>query len=110
GSYAGEYGSRNTYHFYPHGFEVMAPHNQRAAQVADHFLTQSLPRRTRYYNDDDRMAAHYLYDWMQAYIDFSSVRAEVQLSDRPPFRKYFNKAGLVSLYTGDYHAVLNLSK
>lgn len=110
GSYAGEYGSRNTYHFYPHGFEVMAPHNQKAAQVADHFLTHALPRRTRYYNDDDRMAAHYLYDWMQAYVDFSQVRAEVPLSERPPFRKYFHKAGLVSLYTGEYHAVLNLSK
>src|SRR5690606_38816730 len=24
GSYAGEYGSRNTYHFYPHGFELLA--------------------------------------------------------------------------------------
>lgn len=110
GSYAGEYGSRNTYHFYPHGFEVMAPHNQRAAQVADHFLTHSLPLRTRYYNDDDRMCAHYLYDWMQAYQDFSPVRAQVPLSERPPFRKYFHKAGMVVMDTGDYHAALNLHK
>ena len=110
GSYAGEYGSRNTYHFYPHGFEVMAPHNQRAAQVADHFLTHSLPRRTRYYNDDDRMCAHYLYDWMQASIDFSPVRAATPLSKRAPFRKYFPKAGIVVMDTGDYHAALNLSK
>ena len=27
GSYGGEYGSRNTYHFYPHGFELLAPHS-----------------------------------------------------------------------------------
>ena len=26
GSYGGEYGSRNTYHFYPHGFELMTPY------------------------------------------------------------------------------------
>lgn len=110
GSYAGEYGSRNTYHFYPHGFEIMAPHNPKAAQVADHFLTHSLPRRTRYFNDDDRMCAHYLYDWIQSYVDFSPTRAQVPLSERPPFRKYFHKAGLVSLYTGDYQAVLNLDK
>lgn len=110
GSYAGEYGSRNTYHFYPHGFEVMAPHNQRAAQVADHFLTHSLPNRSRYFNDDDRMCAHYLYDWMQSYLDFSPVRATQPLSQRPPFRKYFHKAGMVVLDTGDYHAALNLHK
>lgn len=110
GSYAGEYGSRNTYHFYPHGFEIMAPHNQRAAQVADHFLTHSLPRRTRYYNDDDRMCAHYLYDWMQASLDFSPVRAATPLEKRQPFRKYFPKAGLIVMDTGDYHAALNLNK
>ncbi len=110
GSYGGEYGSRNTYHFYPHGFEVMAPHNQKAAQVADHFLTHSLPRHTRYYNDDDRMCAHYLHDWMQSYLDFSTVRAAAPLSERVPFRKYFPKAGLVVLDTGDYHAALNLNK
>jgi len=110
GSYAGEYGSRNTYHFYPHGFELMAPHNQRAAQVADHFLTHSLPMRTRYFNDDDRMCAHYLYDWMQASLDFSPVRAQTPLSQRQPFRKYFHKAGMIVLDTGEYHAALNLSK
>lgn len=110
GSYGGEYGSRNTFHFYPHGFEIMAPHNARAAQVADHFLTHSLARRSRYFNDDDRMCAHYVYDWMQAYGDFSPVRAQVPLSERAPFRRYFPKAGLVSLFTGDYQAVLNIHK
>ena len=40
GSYGGEYGSRNTYHFYPHGFELMAPHTEKAGQIADRFLAQ----------------------------------------------------------------------
>ena len=43
GSYAGEYGSRNTFHFYPHGFEVMAPHEEKAGQIADQFLRLGLP-------------------------------------------------------------------
>jgi len=110
GSYAGEYGSRNTYHFYPHGFEVMAPHNPRAAQIADHFLTHALPRRTRYFNDDDRMCAHYLYDWMQAYNDFSPVRATEPLAARPPVRKTFPKARLHVEITPQYHAVVSLAK
>lgn len=110
GSYAGEYGSRNTYHFYPHGFEIMAPFNQKAAQIADHFLTHAIPNKTRYFNDDDRMCAHYIYDWIQSWSDFSEVRAAVPLNKRPPFRKYFPKAGMVVLQSPDYHAALNLNK
>lgn len=110
GSYAGEYGSRNTYHFYPHGFEVMAEHNQRAAQIADQFLNYALPNRSRYFNDDDRMCAHYLYDWMQSYLDFSQVRSQKPLNAREPFQKYFEKARMYVELTPSYHAVLNLSK
>jgi hypothetical protein len=110
GSYAGEYGSRNTYHFYPHGFEIMAPLNPRAAQIADQFLLEALPRRTRYYNDDDRMCAHYLYDWMQSYLDFSPVRSAEPLESRPPFQKYFEKARLYVEKTPHYYAVLSLAK
>ncbi|MFZ4575281.1 MAG: hypothetical protein ACOYN0_12840, partial [Phycisphaerales bacterium] len=69
GSYGGEYGSRNTYHFYPHGFELMAPHSEKAGQIADAFLSGSL-RGKRYINDDDRMTAHYVYDFMQAHEDY----------------------------------------
>lgn len=110
GSYAGEYGSRNTYHFYPHGFEVMAPHNPRAAQVVDTFLTRSLPQGARYFNDDDRMCAHYLYDWMQAYIDFSPARSSEPISSRAPLRRYFEKARMAVEITPSYHAVVNLGK
>ncbi|MBX7246904.1 MAG: hypothetical protein K1X53_15515 [Candidatus Sumerlaeaceae bacterium] len=110
GSYAGEYGSRNTYHFYPHGFEVMAAYKPEAAQIADQFLDKGLPLRTRYFNDDDRMCAHYLYDWMQSYLDFSEVRSPQPLNDRPPYQKYFEKARIYVQNTGRYHAVLSLAK
>ncbi|MGI8908875.1 MAG: hypothetical protein ACR2IE_20570 [Candidatus Sumerlaeaceae bacterium] len=117
GSYAGEYGSRNTYHFYPHGFEVMASRNRKAAYVADMFLTRALPSRARYFNDDDRMCAHYLCDWMQAYQDFSPLRSELANDgtageDVAPqnYRRYFQKAQLAVHITPAYHAVVNLSK
>ncbi len=38
GHFAGTIGSRQTLHFYPHGFELLAPHNPLAAAVADHLL------------------------------------------------------------------------
>ncbi len=110
GSYAGEYGSRNTYHFYPYGFEVMAPYNQRAAQIADHFLKVSLPNRTRYFNDDDRMCAHYVYDWLQSYNDFSPIRSTESILDAKPYSKWFEEAKLFIKRNENYHAILNLSK
>lgn len=73
GSYGGEYGSRNTYHFYPHGFELMAPHTEKAGQIADAFL-QSADLDKRYHNDDDRMTAHYVYNFMQAWEDYHAER------------------------------------
>ena len=73
GSYGGEYGSRNTYHFYPHGFELLAPHTEKAGQIADAFL-KSADLDKRYHNDDDRMTAHYAYNFMQAWEDYHPKR------------------------------------
>ncbi len=109
GSYAGEYGSRNTYHFYPHGFEVMAEYDEKAGQIADQFLNLALPNRRRYFNDDDRMCAHYVYDWMQAYLDFHPVRP-APLNARANFTKIFPLAKMAVKKTDDYYAVMNLSK
>jgi hypothetical protein len=109
GSYAGEYGSRNTFHFYPHGFEILAPRIPEAAAIADHF-TRTLPARKRYYNDDDRMCAHYLYNWLQAYLDFSPAAPPEPISARKPLRKYFPAAKIAVVITPAYHAVANFSK
>jgi hypothetical protein len=38
GHYAGTTGSRQTLHFYPHGFELLAPEYPLAAAVADRML------------------------------------------------------------------------
>ncbi|MCC5876868.1 MAG: hypothetical protein JJU11_11670 [Candidatus Sumerlaeia bacterium] len=110
GSYAGEYGSRNTYHFYPHGFELMAPHSRKAGEIADSFLYRAMPRRSRYFNDDDRMAAHYVYDWMQAWRDYARDRpGPVEL---PTEREstWFPKATMLVMRTPEYHLVANASK
>jgi len=109
GSYAGEYGSRNTYHFYPHGFELMAPYSEKAGQIADHFLKIGLPRGTRYFNEDDRMCAHYVYNWMQAYLDYYPQRpADIRSTE--PFERWFPHAQIVVKKTLTYHAVAAMNK
>lgn len=69
-SYAGEYGSRGTYHFYPHGMELLAPRDPAAAELADGFLAASAAGGQAYFNDD-RMFAHRLANRIEAYLDWS---------------------------------------
>lgn len=111
GSYAGEYGSRNTFHFYPHGFEVLAGHSPAAGRIADSFLYRAMPRRSRYYNDDDRMAAHYVYDWMHAWRDYHKGPrpGPVELPDKTETR-WLPEARMFVVRTPHHHLVANASK
>jgi hypothetical protein len=96
GSYGGEYGSRNTYHFYPDGMELLAGECPEALQMAELFLRQGLPRRTRYFNDDNRMCAHYVYDWFQAWRDYADVAGRSQAASlTEPRTAWFPEAGLL---------------
>jgi hypothetical protein len=112
GSYGGEYGSRNTYHFYPHGFELLARRTERAGQIADAFLEGSL-RGKRYINDDDRMTAHYVYDFLQAYEDFCPDRpAPIQEARTEAYSRYFPGCRITvrNEPSSALYSVANLSK
>jgi hypothetical protein len=110
GSYGGEYGSRNTFHFYPHGFEVLASRFPEAGRIAEAFLRRAMPERRRYFNDDDRMAAHYVYDWMQAWRDYSTQRhAPLPLPEKTEV-VHLEKAHLTVVRTPGYHAVVASNK
>jgi hypothetical protein len=107
GSYAGEYGSRNTYHFYPHGFEVWAQFTPTATRIAETYLQRGMPERRRYYNDDNRMCAHYVYDWMQSWRDYHEEREGTLDEHREPFERWFDDAQIFVKKTDDYYAVLS---
>ncbi|MGE0608404.1 MAG: hypothetical protein AB7O62_15010 [Pirellulales bacterium] len=74
GSYGGEYGSRGTHHFYPHGMELLASSDANAADLADGFLRALAAARQAYF-DDDRLFAHRLGNLLLAYRDWSPNRA-----------------------------------
>jgi len=109
GSYGGEYGSRNSYHFYPHGFELLAPVEPLAGQIADAFLVGMACGR-RGYLDDDRLLCHYVINYLQAYLDHDPDVRSGALADRPPYERYWPEAKMVVRKTPRYHAVANLSK
>jgi len=117
GSYGGEYGSRNTYHFYPHGFELLAPYSEKAAQIAETFLS-AVPQDKRYHNDDDRMTAHYVYDFLQAWKDYHPERPKPILESRSePQTIWMEGAKMIVSWNGKEaeskggrHLIANLSK
>ncbi|MCC6546587.1 hypothetical protein IT570_05415 [Candidatus Sumerlaeota bacterium] len=110
GSYAGEYGSRNTFHFYPHGFEVLAPFSRKACEIADSFLHRGMPRRTRYYNDDDRMAAHYVYDWMHSWRDYHPQRTGPVELPQQREATWLPNCKVIVEKNPNYHFIANASK
>ncbi len=74
GSYGGEYGSRGTYHCYPHGFELLAAESSAAADLADASLDQvELGRQACF--DDDRLFSHRLISLCAAHDAWSPQRA-----------------------------------
>lgn len=72
-SYAGEYGARGTYHFYPHGMELLAANEPHAADLADAFL-RCLSQNREALFDDDRLVAHRMANLIEAYEDWSAER------------------------------------
>lgn len=108
GSYAGEYGSRNTYHFYPHGFEVMSPHSKKAGQIVDQFI-KGLATDKRYHNDDDRMCCHNVYDWIQTWQDYHPERPEPR-DYTTPSTIWMSGAGMAVVQRPGYYAVSNMKK
>jgi hypothetical protein len=72
-SFGGEYGSRGTYHFYPHGMELLAAEDANAADLADGFLRALRSGRHAAF-DDDRMYVHRLGNLLEAFVDWSPAR------------------------------------
>lgn len=94
GSFAGEYGSRGTYHFYPHGFELLAAQNAAAADLADGFLMALTNGRVASF-DDDRMYVHRLANLLEAYVDWSPQRPETQPETAQPDCRFLPHAGML---------------
>jgi hypothetical protein len=93
GSYGGEYGSRNTALFFPHGFELMAEFLPEARQVADLYIMKGIREDRRVHLDDDRLCGHLTYNHLQAYLDFCN-RSTGEFSDITAEKRYWKEARL----------------
>ncbi|NIN92190.1 hypothetical protein GTO36_04240, partial [bacterium] len=108
GSYGGEYGSRNTFNFYPHGFELMGRIYPLATQITDRFLL-GIKSGKRAYLEDERIFFHTVVNFLQAYIDYNDNRSG-SLEERGDFVRDFDKAGIYVRSEKSSYAVISTAK
>ncbi len=92
GSFGGEYGSRNTYCFFPHGFELVGRWVPEALEVNDRFL-EGLARGLVPCYADDHIVGHHPWNYLLAYRDFVAHRPPPR--ERPRDRVHLRCAGLL---------------
>ena len=73
GSYGGEYTSRNTYNFFPHGFELVGQWLPEALSVSDRFLAGLAQGLAPSYADD-HIIGHHTWNYLLAWRDFVRER------------------------------------
>jgi hypothetical protein len=83
GSYGGEYGSRNTYSYFPHGFELVGAWMPEALQINDRCLA-GLAEGRGASAADDHIIGHHAWNYLLAWRDFVSERPA--FSPRPEGR------------------------
>jgi SAM-dependent methyltransferase len=112
GYYAGSTGSRNTLHFYPHGFEIIAPKVPLAAAVAQRLL-QGLADGALVPPEimSDRYACYRASELLQSYLDCAPRPADLPpLPYQQPSTRYFPGARVFATTRGDFYVVANLAK
>jgi hypothetical protein len=107
GSYGGEYTSRNTYNFFPHGFELVGTWLPEALNINDRFL-QGLDRGLAPCYADDRIIGHHTWSYLLAWRDF--IPARPSLKPRKLGRFYLPEAGIIIDRREDTELYLALNK
>lgn len=92
GSYGGECGSRNTYNFFPHGFELAGRWLPGALAVNDRYLAGLAAGRGPCH-EDDHIIGHHAWNYLLAARDFAAERPAP--APRPAGRVVLREAGIV---------------
>ncbi len=92
GSYGGEYTSRNTYNFFPHGFELVGKWLPEALNINDRFL-QGLAKGLAPCYADDRIIGHHTWNYLLAWRDYIPARPPIK--PLPEGRFYLEEGGIL---------------
>jgi hypothetical protein len=118
GHYAGTAGSRQTLHFYPHGFELLAPELPLAGAVADAMLAglqagALVPPEIQ----EDRYFQYRVPEMLLSYVDYGARTYAAAPAERPPlpyeredFARYFPNGKIFVKKSARQYVVVNLAK
>jgi SAM-dependent methyltransferase len=113
GFYAGSLGSRNTLHFYPHGFEILAGQMPLAAAVAERTL-QALAEGKLIPPEimSDRYVFYRVPEFLQAYLSYTPRPANLPPLpwEQDRFIRYFPRARLFVANQPQHYIAANLAK
>ncbi|MDD5199763.1 MAG: hypothetical protein PHC88_08160 [Terrimicrobiaceae bacterium] len=107
GSFGGEYASRNTYNFFPHGFELFGRHDPSALAINDRCLA-GIAAGLGPCHADDHIVGHHTWNYLLAWRDFVPERPA-----KPPRaegRAHFPNAGLLIDRRGGAELYVALNK
>ncbi|MBW1786605.1 MAG: hypothetical protein JRK53_08330 [Deltaproteobacteria bacterium] len=107
GSFGGEYTSRNTYNFFPYGFELVGRWYPKALAINDLFL-KGLANGLGPCYADDHIIGHHAWNYLLAWRDF--VPSRPQTPDRPLGRFWFKNARLLVDRRADTELYVALNK
>jgi hypothetical protein len=107
GSFGGEYSSRNTYNFFPHGFELVGKWLPEALVINDRFAAGLAHGKGACYADD-HIIGHHTWNFLLTWRDWVTERPS------PPPRASgqvrFKKAGVLIDRRDDTELYLSLNK
>jgi hypothetical protein len=107
GSFGGEYTSRNTYNYFPHGFEIAAAWMPEAGALNERFASGLASGLGPCYADD-HIIGHHAWSYLLAWQHW---RQERPAATHPPLgRTHFKNAGLLIERRGDATLYLALNK
>lgn len=112
GYYAGSMGSRQTLHFYPHGYELFGKEFPLAQTVADKMLIGL--KQGKLVPPEIMADRYFLYrvpEFLLAYLDYKPRPKNLpELPYAKPFKTYFNEAGILALKKANYYLLVNAAK
>ncbi len=113
GHYGGTVGSRQTLHFYPHGFELLSSEYAPAAAVAERLLAGL--RDGALVPPDIQGDRYYQYrvpELLLSWLDYGRRPAEMPPLpyEREPFEQYLPRAGCFMRKTPGTYLVVNLAR
>ncbi|AZI36120.1 hypothetical protein NT2_04_02090 [Caenibius tardaugens NBRC 16725] len=107
GTLGGEYTSRGTRNFFPHGFEIAGAWNKTALRINDRALRPLQDGRQPCYSDD-HIVGHHLWSWMRGWAEWRDERPAPLPA--PDGRTHFGNARLLVDHRAGSHLFLGTSR